>query len=106
MMHLVRVSVCLSEYLYGAFRVKCYSSWRELLRLLSGGQVDQNYVGKILPKEVTLTNLNNNINVSFLQDMCKAFGDIRKSIIFYHPKTKKHLGIAQVSHLTSSPPLS
>ena len=59
-------------------------------------QIDSNYIGQIPDKEVTFTNLNDNINKSFLQDMCKAFGKIEEVKIYHHPKTRKHLGIGKV----------
>ena len=59
-------------------------------------QFDEYYVGTILPKEVTFTNLNDNINQNFLLDMVKGFGPVEECKIYYHPKTKKHLGIAKV----------
>ncbi|XP_074640812.1 uncharacterized protein LOC141898676 [Tubulanus polymorphus] len=57
---------------------------------------DQNYVGDPLPKEVTFTNLNDNIHRNFLEDMCKVFGKIDEVKVFYHPRTKKHIGVGQV----------
>ncbi|XP_064619680.1 histone-lysine N-methyltransferase SETD1B-like [Lineus longissimus] len=57
---------------------------------------DANYVGQPLPKEVTFTNLNDNINRNFLEDMCKQFGTIDEVKIYYHPKSKRHLGVGKV----------
>ena len=60
-------------------------------------QFDENYVGTVLPKEVTFCNLNNNISESFLRDMCKNFGGvIEEATVYYHPKTRRHLGIGTV----------
>jgi len=59
-------------------------------------QYDANYVGTVLPKEVTFCNLNNNINDSFLRDMCKRHGVVDDVAIYYHPKTRRHLGIGKV----------
>ena len=59
-------------------------------------QFDEYYIGKPLEKEVTFTNLNDNINQRFLEDMCRALGHVEECEIFYHIKTKKHLGIAKV----------
>ena len=53
-------------------------------------------MGKILPKEVTFKNLNDNISHKFLEDMVKGFGSVEECRIYYHPKTKKHLGIGKV----------
>lgn len=46
--------------------------------------------------EVSITNLNDNINKTFLADMLKKYGTLEDSSIFYHPKSKKHLGLAKV----------
>ena len=62
-------------------------------------QYDQYSVGTILPKEVTFVNLNNNVNQAFLRDMCKGIGNIEDVIIYYHPKSKRHLGIGMVCAL-------
>ena len=60
-------------------------------------QYDANYVGTVLPKEVTFCNLNNNINDSFLREMCASHGVIDDVKIYYHPKTRRHLGIGKVT---------
>ena len=60
-------------------------------------QYDEYYVGKPLAKEVTFVNLNDNINQVFLEDMCKGFGTIEEVKIYFHPRTKKHLGVGKVS---------
>jgi len=64
-------------------------------------QYDANYVGTVLPKEVTFCNLNNNINDSFLREMCKSYGVVDDVTVFYHPKTRRHLGIGMVMRATS-----
>ena len=64
--------------------------------VLSLSQYDHNYVGTPPPKEVTFTNLNDNINKDFLENMCKGFGTIEEVRIYYNPKTRKHLGIGKV----------
>lgn len=60
-------------------------------------QYDEHYVGTVLPKEVTFCNLNNNINNSFLRDMCKNYGVMEDVTVYYHPKTRRHLGIGTVT---------
>ena len=59
-------------------------------------QFDVYYVGAILPKEVTFTNLNNNINNEFIRNMCAQFGQVEDAKVYFHPKTKKHLGLGKV----------
>ncbi|VEL14637.1 unnamed protein product, partial [Protopolystoma xenopodis] len=57
---------------------------------------DQYYVGERPIKEVTFSNLNDNISYKNLEHMCKQFGIIEETKIYYHPKTQKHLGIGKV----------
>ncbi|KAM4635161.1 histone-lysine N-methyltransferase SETD1B-A [Polymixia lowei] len=59
-------------------------------------KIDDCYIGRVPPKEVTFAKLNDNIREGFLTDMCKKFGDIEEVEILYNPKNKKHLGIAKV----------
>nr|XP_009303941.1 histone-lysine N-methyltransferase SETD1B-A isoform X1 [Danio rerio] len=59
-------------------------------------KIDECYVGRVPPKEVTFAKLNDNVREGFLTDMCKKFGDIEEVEILYNPKNKKHLGIAKV----------
>ena len=75
------------------------------MRLLSGEiadlplpkfTVDEYYVGVPPPREITICNLNDNINVEFLQEMFSVFGSLEKAKIYTNPKTKKHLGLGRV----------
>uniref|UniRef100_A0AAY5F3K3 [Histone H3]-lysine(4) N-trimethyltransferase n=1 Tax=Electrophorus electricus TaxID=8005 RepID=A0AAY5F3K3_ELEEL len=59
-------------------------------------KIDECYIGRVPPKEVTFARLNDNIREGFLTDMCKKYGDIEEVEILYNPKNKKHLGIAKV----------
>ncbi|KAJ3605083.1 hypothetical protein NHX12_027133, partial [Muraenolepis orangiensis] len=59
-------------------------------------KIDECYVGRVPPKELTFARLNDNIREPFLTDMCKKYGDIEEVEILYNPKNKKHLGIAKV----------
>ncbi|OTF81192.1 hypothetical protein BLA29_010150, partial [Euroglyphus maynei] len=65
-------------------------------------KIDKNYVGTPPSIEVSITNLNDNINKSFLVDQLKKFDAMEEIEIFYHPKTKKHLGLAKVIFMTPS----
>lgn len=58
-------------------------------------KVDHYWVGPLPSKEVTFANLNDNIDQKFLHDMCSKFGDIIECRIYYHPKNRKHLGLAK-----------
>ncbi|KAK6190153.1 hypothetical protein SNE40_002081 [Patella caerulea] len=62
---------------------------------------DQYFVAVVPPKEVTFTNLNDNINNDFLENMCKGFGKIEECKIYFNPKTKKHLGVGKVLFTSS-----
>ncbi|ESN99077.1 hypothetical protein HELRODRAFT_67343, partial [Helobdella robusta] len=57
--------------------------------------------GTILPKEVSFFNLNNNVDVPFLTDICKFAGSIEDVKIYLHPTTKKHLGIGSVLYTST-----
>ncbi|XP_053097531.1 histone-lysine N-methyltransferase SETD1B-A isoform X1 [Pangasianodon hypophthalmus] len=59
-------------------------------------KIDECYIGRVPPKEVTFARLNDNIREGFLTDMCQKYGEIEEVEILYNPKNKKHLGIAKV----------
>lgn len=59
-------------------------------------QVDENYVGEPPKVEVTIENLNDNVDKAFLQSMVSKFGAFEEMVIHYHPVTKKHLGLARL----------
>ncbi|CAM9200010.1 unnamed protein product, partial [Lampetra planeri] len=59
-------------------------------------ELDEFYVGPIPLKEVTFARLNDNIKEPFLAEMCAKFGDVEEMEILFHPKTRKHLGLARV----------
>ncbi|XP_012350033.1 histone-lysine N-methyltransferase SETD1 isoform X2 [Apis florea] len=59
-------------------------------------KIDSNYCGEPPPLEVTFCHLNDNIDKTFLSDMVQKFGAVEELIVYYHPITNKHLGIARV----------
>ncbi|KRT81143.1 RNA binding protein [Oryctes borbonicus] len=59
-------------------------------------KIDSNYVGEPPSIEVTIFQLNDNIDKQFLRDMVQKFGVIEELFIYYHPLTNKHLGIGRV----------
>ncbi|KAG8238891.1 hypothetical protein J437_LFUL015176 [Ladona fulva] len=59
-------------------------------------KIDANYVGEPPPLEVTICNLNDNIDKAFLTDMVQKFGAVEELFIYFHPVTNKHLGLARV----------
>ncbi|CAD6995482.1 histone-lysine N-methyltransferase SETD1 [Ceratitis capitata] len=58
--------------------------------------IDKNYVGQPPPIEITLTNLNDNIDRQFLAGMLIKCGPYDELLIYHHPKTNKHLGVARI----------
>lgn len=46
--------------------------------------------------EITITNLNDNIDKQFLARMLDKCGTYEDIVIYYHPTTNKHLGVARV----------
>lgn len=59
-------------------------------------KIDSNYVGEPPSIEVTIFQLNDNIDKQFLKDMVQKFGVIEELFIYYHPVSNKHLGIGRV----------
>ncbi|XP_040580169.1 uncharacterized protein Set1 [Lepeophtheirus salmonis] len=59
-------------------------------------KIDENYVGDPPPVEVTVENLNDNVDQTFLERMIRKFGNIEELEIYYHPVRRKHLGLARI----------
>ncbi|KAM7359326.1 SET domain containing 1 isoform 1-T3 [Cochliomyia hominivorax] len=59
-------------------------------------KIDHNYVGSPPAIEITITNLNDNIDKQFLARMLEKCGSYEEIIIYHHPTTNKHLGIARI----------
>ncbi|XP_005190013.1 histone-lysine N-methyltransferase SETD1 [Musca domestica] len=59
-------------------------------------KIDENYVGNPPPIEVTITNLNDNIDKQFLSRMLEKCGPYDDITIYHHPTTNKHLGVARI----------
>lgn len=59
-------------------------------------KIDQNYVGEPPAVEITITNLNDNIDKQFLKNLLQKFGTYDELIVYYHPVTNKHLGLARI----------
>lgn len=59
--------------------------------------VDSNYVGPKPSREVTLKNLNDNVNEKFLKEHVSKFGPVQNVTVYYHPFTRKHLGLGHVT---------
>lgn len=58
--------------------------------------IDQNYVGAPPAIEITITNLNDNIDKQFLTNLIRKCGPYTELNIYYHPITNKHLGLARI----------
>ncbi|KAH9641472.1 hypothetical protein HF086_006088 [Spodoptera exigua] len=59
-------------------------------------KIDKNYVGIPPQLEITIGNLNDNIDKAFLADMMNKVGPCEELTIFYHPITNRHLGFARI----------
>jgi len=46
--------------------------------------------------EVTIENLNDNVDKQFLNRMVEKFGVYEEMVIYYHPMNRKHLGLARI----------
>merc|ERR1719295_2880 len=59
-------------------------------------KIDDNYVGEPPKLEVTIGNLNDNVNEQFLSNMVGKYGELEEMLIHYHPETGRHLGLASL----------
>uniref|UniRef100_A0A915F0M9 [histone H3]-lysine(4) N-trimethyltransferase n=1 Tax=Echinococcus canadensis TaxID=519352 RepID=A0A915F0M9_9CEST len=57
---------------------------------------DAYFIGPCPEKEVTFSNLNDNINIKNLEQMCKEFGTIEEAKVYFHPQSQKHMGVGKV----------
>lgn len=53
-------------------------------------------MGEPPPIEITITNLNDNIDKTFLTDMLQKCGTFDEMHIYHHPENNKHLGLARI----------
>ncbi|XP_068606492.1 LOW QUALITY PROTEIN: histone-lysine N-methyltransferase SETD1A [Brachionichthys hirsutus] len=75
---------------------RLWSRYTELSLPVPKFKLDEFYVGPIPLKEVTFARLNDNIKEPFLAEMCAKYGEVEEMEILFHPKTRKHLGLARV----------
>ncbi|CAG7723757.1 unnamed protein product [Allacma fusca] len=59
-------------------------------------KIDSNYVGAPPPLEVTITNINDNVDKQFLKEILQKYGSMEEIFIYYHPVSKKHLGLGRI----------
>eukprot|EP00057_Strongylocentrotus_purpuratus_P027370 XP_011681844.1 PREDICTED: histone-lysine N-methyltransferase SETD1B-A [Strongylocentrotus purpuratus] len=62
---------------------------------------DEYFVGELPPKQITFTNLNDNVREPFLRSMAEKHGKVEDITIYRHPKTSKHLGLASVTYTST-----
>ncbi|BFF88926.1 histone-lysine N-methyltransferase SETD1 [Drosophila madeirensis] len=67
-----------------------------LLLLIPRFVIDADYVGTPPAIEVTVVNLNDNIDKQFLSSLLDKCGTSDEINIYHHPTTNKHLGIARI----------
>ncbi|XP_057673445.1 histone-lysine N-methyltransferase SETD1A [Corythoichthys intestinalis] len=75
---------------------RLWSRYTEMVLPVPKFKLDEFYVGPIPLKEVTFARLNDNVKEPFLAEMCAKFGEVEEMEILFHPKTRKHLGLARV----------
>ncbi|BHF72925.1 Histone-lysine N-methyltransferase setd1b [Sparganum proliferum] len=75
------------------FRALCRKPAADLL--VPNFKFDSYYIGECPEKEVTFSNLNDNITFKNLEAMCREFGTIEEAKVYYHPKDQKHLGVGK-----------
>ncbi|KAK1877547.1 Histone-lysine N-methyltransferase SETD1A [Dissostichus eleginoides] len=75
---------------------RLWSRYTEMSLPVPKFKLDEFYVGPIPLKEVSFARLNDNIKEPFLAEMCAKFGEVEEMEILFHPKTRKHLGLARV----------
>ena len=76
--------------------VNCRLTCRLLFAYTFRFKIDQHYVGEPPAIEITITNLNDNIDKPFLSDMLAKCGTFTELYIYYHPVSNKHLGLARI----------
>eukprot|EP00095_Tigriopus_kingsejongensis_P000095 maker-scaffold1877_size25834-snap-gene-0.7 protein:Tk00095 transcript:maker-scaffold1877_size25834-snap-gene-0.7-mRNA-1 annotation:"hypothetical protein AND_009677" len=59
-------------------------------------RIDDNYIGEPPKVEVTIENLNDNVDQHFLHAMIAKFGVVEEMVIHHHPANRKHLGLARL----------
>lgn len=59
-------------------------------------KIDEHYVGEPPAVEITITNMNDNVDENFLRNLLQKCGPIEEQIIYRHPRTQRRLGIARI----------
>ncbi|XP_055308934.1 histone-lysine N-methyltransferase SETD1 [Sitodiplosis mosellana] len=59
-------------------------------------KIDEHYVGEPPAVEITITNMNDNVDENFLRNLLTKCGPTEEQIIYRHPRTQRRLGIARI----------
>ena len=59
-------------------------------------KIDENFVGEPPKVEVTVENMNDNVDKQFLLRMIEKCGVVEDVKIYFHPVSGKHLGLAHL----------
>lgn len=63
---------------------------------ISRFRIDEHYVGEPPAVEITITNMNDNVDENFLRNLLQKCGPTEEQIIYRHPRTQRRLGIARI----------
>lgn len=63
---------------------------------MSRFKIDEHYVGEPPAVEITITNMNDNVDDNFLRNLLMKCGPTEEQIIYRHPRTQRRLGIARI----------
>jgi len=58
--------------------------------------IDEHSTDDLPPVEITFSNLNDNVTEDFLGRMCVNYGKLERLKVYFHPSSKKHMGLAKV----------
>ncbi|CAI4232448.1 unnamed protein product [Auanema sp. JU1783] len=68
--------------------------------------IDDNYTGIPPKREVSVFNLNDNVNAAFLRNMACKIGEVEQVEVYFHPDKHKHLQMAMINFLDERDALS
>lgn len=59
-------------------------------------KIDEHYVGEPPAVEITITNMNDNVDENFLRNLLQKCGPTEEQTIYRHTRTQRRLGIARI----------
>lgn len=62
-------------------------------------KIDEHYVGEPPAVEITISNMNDNVDENFLRNLLQKCGPTEEQIIYRHPRTQRRVGIARIVFL-------